>query len=95
MSCSLCVYSKVNKANGGMAFVMCGIDEEGDKSVFETYADDMRDLEKGIKLDIPNDFSDRDSPTALRSITLQVNEPVLPVMNLYHPLYYQLFIIKY
>ena len=55
----------------------------------------MRDLEKGIKLDIPNDFSDPDSPTALRSITLQVNEPVLPVMNLYHPLYYQLFIIKY
>ena len=60
--------------------MMCGIDEEGIQPVSGTYAEDLRELETGINLVIPNDFPDRDSPNATRSIILQVNEPTLSTM---------------
>jgi len=49
------VNSKLQKSKGGMAWVLCGVNGEGGKIVEFTYADDMRELETGIKINIPDD----------------------------------------
>ena len=49
------VTAKLNKANGGMAWVSCGVDTDGKQVVDGCYASDLRDLKQGIELDIPTD----------------------------------------
>ena len=50
--------SKVQKKQGGMAWVVCGVDgNSGERVVDNTYAEEMRALETGIALNIPDDSS--------------------------------------
>ena len=62
------VVSKIQKVNGGMAWVLCGVNSEGEQTIGSTYAEEMRELESGIEIDIPDD-SGKCKP---RRIVLQV-----------------------
>jgi len=64
------VTAKLNKANGGMAWVACGVDIDGNQVIDGVYASDLRELLVGIELDIP---TDNEEGPVLRRIVLQVS----------------------
>ena len=68
------VTAKLQKANGGMAWAVAGVDGTGKTVVDDSYAKDLRDLERGIELDIPNDSSSNGEKTR---ILLQVSPLIL------------------
>jgi len=49
------VTAKLNKTNGGMAWVACGVDSNGQQVVNGCYGSDLRELLHGLELDIPTD----------------------------------------